>query len=221
MLLIGGEGHTSGQEKNTSSHYERLYQFGQKHFDVHSVPYRWSSQDISTLDGLPYIGPVTPGKEDVFAATGFAKWGMTNGVAAATIIADRIIGKHNPYAKLVTPSRFTPTKDIKNVVKENMDVARTFVKGKLDRTTKKNLDELNKDEGAVINIRGKRAGAYKDEDGEVTVVDTTCTHMGCELAWNNAERSWDCPCHGSRFDKDGTVLEGPAVEPLKQLKQEK
>lgn len=220
MLLIGGEGHTSGQEESTLAHYERLHQFGLKYFDVHSVPYRWSSQDISTLDGLPYIGPITPGKEDIYVATGFAKWGMTNGTAAASIIADRIIGKQNPYAKLFTPSRFTPSKDIKNVVKENMDVARAFVKGKFDRTTRKSPEELENDEGAVVNVKGKRAGAYKDEHGEITIVDTTCTHMGCELAWNNGERSWDCPCHGSRFDKDGSVIEGPAVEPLKQWKQD-
>ncbi|WP_147802607.1 FAD-dependent oxidoreductase [Alkalicoccus halolimnae] len=217
LLLIGGEGHTSGQQIDTLQSYQNLRDYAVEHFDVASIPYRWSSQDVFTLDGVPYAGPMTPGKDDFFVATGFAKWGMTNGVAAAQIIADRIVDKRNPYANLYTPSRFTPSTDMKNVVKENMDVARTFVKGKLDRRSRKKPEELTSGEGAVVHVDGKRAGAYRDEKGKLTIVDTTCSHLGCELYWNNGEHSWDCPCHGSRFDTEGSVLEGPAVKPLKQL----
>ncbi|SDN99987.1 FAD-dependent oxidoreductase [Alkalicoccus daliensis] len=220
LLLIGGEGHTSGQKDDTLQNYEALRQFGLEHFKVKDIPYRWSAQDLMTLDGMPYIGPVTPGKEDIFTAAGFGKWGMAMGVGAATIIADHISGKNNPYTKLFTPSRFTPSQDIKNAVKENMSVARSYVKGKMDRKSRNKLEDLANGEGAVVNFDGNRAGAYKNEHGEITIVDTTCTHMGCELSWNNGETSWDCPCHGSRFDVDGTVLEGPAVKPLTQLKKE-
>ncbi|MFC4736361.1 FAD-dependent oxidoreductase [Bacillus daqingensis] len=220
LLLIGGEGHTSGQKVNTLENYKKLHQFGLDHFDTAAVPYRWASQDVFTLDGLPYAGPVNPGKDDVFVATGFAKWGMTNGVAAAQIIADRITEKRNEYAPLYTPSRFRPGKEMKHAVKENMDVAMEFVRGKLDRGKSKKVEDLDFNEGAVVNVNGKRAGAYKDEQGHVTIVDTTCTHLGCELYWNNGDRSWDCPCHGSRFNTDGDVLEGPAVKPLDQIKEE-
>ncbi|TVP83687.1 MAG: FAD-dependent oxidoreductase [Alkalicoccus sp.] len=220
FLLIGGEGHTSGQKTDTMENYQRLLDYAARHFNVRGAHYRWSAQDISTLDGLPYIGPMTPGKKDVYIATGFAKWGMTGGIAAAHVIADGIQGRRNPYASLFTPSRFSPGQDMKNAVKENMDVARSFVKGKLDRGHRKNPEDLSPGEGSVIQFKGSRAGAYRDEAGRLTIVDTTCTHLGCELAWNNGESSWDCPCHGSRFDPDGKVLEGPALKPLKKLSEE-
>ncbi|CAM3787550.1 FAD-dependent oxidoreductase [Alkalicoccus chagannorensis] len=215
LLLGGGFGHTSGQAGNTESHYEKLRDFVTSHFDVKAIPYRWSSQDIHTSDGVPYAGPLTPGSEDVYVLTGFGKWGMSAGVAAAQVTADRLEGKYNPYASLFTPSRFHPRADMKQMVKENMDTARAFVRGKFHRT-KGTVDDLDFDEGAVLKVNGSRTAVYKDENGEISAVDSSCTHLGCELGWNQAERSWDCPCHGSRFDVDGSVLEGPAVHPLKK-----
>ncbi|SFG64654.1 Glycine/D-amino acid oxidase [Halobacillus alkaliphilus] len=218
-LLIGGEGHPSGQSRNTEQHYERLRDYAETHFDVENVPYRWSSQDMTTLDMVPYIGPITEKHSNIHVATGFAKWGMTNGTAAAMVITDLISQDSSPYAELFNPSRFHAQEDVKNFTKENADVAKEFVKGKLskgDRT----MDDLALDEGALINKDGKKAGAYKTADGTVKVVDTTCTHMGCDVEWNNGERSWDCPCHGSRFTPDGEVIEGPATKPLKKLTKE-
>ncbi|MCA1011905.1 FAD-dependent oxidoreductase [Halobacillus halophilus] len=218
-LLIGGEGHPSGQSRNTEQHYKRLRDYAEQHFDVESVPYRWSSQDMTTLDMVPYIGPITEKHFNIHVATGFAKWGMTNGTAAAMVITDLISQDHSPYAELFNPSRFHAQEDVKSFTKENANVAKEFVKGKLskgDRT----IDDLIPDEGAIINIDGKKAGAYKTDDGTMKIVDTTCTHMGCDLEWNNGERSWDCPCHGSRFTPDGEVIEGPATEPLKKLSKE-
>ncbi|UOR13650.1 FAD-dependent oxidoreductase [Halobacillus amylolyticus] len=218
LLLVGGNGHTSGQVEDTLVHYRNLRSFAHHHFTVEEISYRWSAQDLSTMDMVPYIGPITEKQSNIYVATGFAKWGMTNGTIAARLISDLINQKDNPYTDLFSPSRFHLKQDMKNLTKENADVAKEFVKGKLNRQNKK-LEELDHDEGAVVHHNGKRAGAYKDSAGNLSLVDTACTHMGCELSWNTAERSWDCPCHGSRFTTGGKVIEGPATKPLKKLSE--
>ncbi|MFD2924777.1 FAD-dependent oxidoreductase [Halobacillus naozhouensis] len=218
LLLVGGESHTSGQHDDPLAHYENLSSFADEHFEVKDIPYRWSSQDPSTMDNLPYIGPITEKQPNIYVATGFAKWGMTNGTIAATLISDQIRQRSNPYKELFSPSRFHAKQDLKNFTKENADVAKEFVKGKLNRKDKK-LEELEHDDGAVVHYKGNKVGAYKDAAGNLSLVDTTCTHMGCDVSWNKAERSWDCPCHGSRFTTDGEVIEGPATKPLKKLSE--
>lgn len=218
LMILGGEGHTAGKNKeNTFNNYERLREYGEKHFGITSIPYRWSAQDLITLDKVPYIGPAVTGKPNVFVATGYAKWGMSNGVAAALLLSDLVQGKDNRFADLFDPRRTKIKKaDALSFFKENMDVGKELVAGKLHRKDRK-LEELENDEGALVTQKGKKIGAYKDEDGRTHMVSTTCTHMGCDVEWNNAERSWDCPCHGSRFSYDGSILEGPAVTPLKNL----
>ncbi|RIW35724.1 FAD-dependent oxidoreductase [Bacillus salacetis] len=216
MILFGGDSHKTGQGGDTEEHYQNLKHFAEKHFSIKEFPYRWSAQDLTTLDKIPYIGHVTGNQPHILVATGYAKWGMTNGAAAALLLSDLVQEKDNRFKDLFTPSRFNANPSIKNFVKENADVAKEFVKGKLDKHDRR-LEELENGEGAVVTVDGKRAGAYRNDIGEVTVVDTTCTHMGCELGWNNAEKSWDCPCHGSRFSACGDVIEGPAVEPLKKI----
>ncbi|WP_173915486.1 FAD-dependent oxidoreductase [Halobacillus sp. Marseille-Q1614] len=216
LLLIGGEGHTSGQVEETERCYENLLSFARKHWDVTDVPYRWSSQDLTTLDQVPYIGPVTETNSNIYVATGFSKWGMTNGTIAAKVISDQISHVPNKYEDLFRPSRFNAAKDIPNFTIENLDVAKEFLKGKLNRKDIE-LESIKRGDAAVVSYNGKKAGAYKDHSGHVTIVDTSCTHMGCDVAWNEAENSWDCPCHGSRFTTEGEVIEGPAVEPLETL----
>ena len=215
-LIIGGEGHPAGEKENTDECYQHLRTYAKKSFNAAEPVYEWSSQDLFTLDGLPYIGPITERNSKIYVATGFAKWGMTNGTIAAKIISDDIANQPNVYAELFSPSRKLHGEHVKNFMKENVGVAKEFVKGKVDRR-KEDIHTLNLDEGAVVQYDGKSAGAYKDKKGNVSIVDHTCTHMGCELNWNKAERSWDCPCHGSRFEYDGNVIEGPATEPLKKL----
>lgn len=127
--------------------------------------------------------------------------------------------RDNRYAELFTPQRFKADPGVKNLVVQNAQVAKDLVAGKIEMVHTK-LDEVRPDEGAVVRHNGKRAGAYKDKTGKVHLVDTTCTHMGCELEWNAGERSWDCPCHGSRFSYTGEVMEGPATKPLKTLNPE-
>jgi Rieske Fe-S protein len=148
----------------------------------------------------------------MYIATGFGKWGMTNSMASAMILKDLIVKGENPWQDVYSPSRQTVWASAKNFFAENLNVAQNLVKGKVE-TLKQNID-LQRGEGKVIETDGQRTGAYKDEQGALHLVNTTCTHMGCELNWNSAERSWDCPCHGSRFTYEGDIIEGPAVSKL-------
>jgi len=219
LVLIGGEGHKTGQGISTIKHYEALEAFSAETFGIKEIPYRWSAQDLVTLDKIPYIGHITSSHPNIFVATGYRKWGMTNGTAAALLIRDLIMKKENPYSGLYTPSRFNADPSIKNFITQNADVAKHLIQGKLEIVNGR-PEDLSNDEGAVVTVNGKRAGAYRDDKGSLHIVDTTCTHMGCELEWNSGERTWDCPCHGSRFSINGSVVEGPAEKPLKKLEAE-
>lgn len=213
LLLIGGETHKTGQGENTIEHYEALEAWAAEKFGATAFPYRWSSNDFISLDNLPYIGQATSSRPHSFVATGFRKWGMTTGAVAAIVLRDLLTGKGSPYEELFNPSRFHPDPAIKNLIVENADVAARFVQGKLEWLRAK-PEDLKPDEGTLVRINGRKAAAYRDPDGELHLLDATCTHMGCEVEWNAGDRTWDCPCHGSRFDCKGEVVEGPAVDPL-------
>jgi glycine/D-amino acid oxidase-like deaminating enzyme/nitrite reductase/ring-hydroxylating ferredoxin subunit len=219
LILVGGESHKTGQGIPTIQHYEALEAFGEEVFGIKEIPYRWSAQDLITLDKIPYIGRISDNQSNIFVATGYRKWGMTNGTAAALLLRDLIIGKENPYTELYSPSRFHADPSIKNFIKTNADVAKHLIGGKIG-IIYRTPEDVDIDEGAVVNVNGARACAYRDEKGCLHLVDSNCTHMGCELEWNNGERTWDCPCHGSRFSVDGDVIEGPAEKPLKRIELE-
>ncbi|WP_456272966.1 FAD-dependent oxidoreductase [Bacillus sp. AK031] len=216
MVLIGGENHKTGQGKETTKHYEALQQFGEDVLGIEEIPYRWSAQDLITVDKVPYIGQLTAGHKNIFVATGFKKWGMTSGTAAGMILSDLVIKKASPYEEIFNPSRFVADPSLKHFLQQNGDVAKHLIKGKLTPASK-SPNELKNGEGAHVSVNGQKGGGYKDDQGNLHIVDTTCTHMGCEVHWNKGERTWDCPCHGSRFSYDGEVLEGPAKKPLKKL----
>jgi glycine/D-amino acid oxidase-like deaminating enzyme/nitrite reductase/ring-hydroxylating ferredoxin subunit len=216
LLLIGGQSHKTGQGVCTINHYEELKRYAVKQFQVKDIAYRWSAQDLVTGDKIPYIGRITSSSTNVYIATGYHKWGMTNGTAAALLIRDLITEKENAYEPLFSPSRSMSLGTVAKLVMDNADVAKHLVAGKIEMVHKR-LEDLAADEGSVVRLHGKRAGAYKDVNGNLFLVDTTCTHMGCEVEWNNGDRTWDCPCHGSRFAFNGDVVEGPAEEPLKVL----
>ena len=218
MLLIGGGSHKTGQTNEPMfENYEAIEQFAEQNFKIEQVLYRWSAQDYSTLDKMPYVGRVTKEQRNIFVATGYRKWGMTNGTNAALLLHDLILEKENPYIDLFSPGRkIKPDPAVKKLITYNADVAKHLIKGKLERP-KEDIETLQQNEACVTTIDGERVGVYKDNEGTLHAVDTTCTHMGCEVTWNNAEHTWDCPCHGSRYTYTGEILEGPAVKPLKKI----
>lgn len=216
LILVSGEHHKTGHGKSTLKHYKNLLQFAQDTFQVENVLYRWSTQDCMTLDDVPYVGKLAATTPNTYVATGFGKWGMTNSTVAAILLKDLITQGDNPWLEVYNPSRFTPKASVKNFLIENADVALNFVTGKIVPGSL--VDDIKKNQGRVIQWEGQRVGAYRDQEGELHLVDTTCTHLGCELAWNDAETTWDCPCHGSRFTCDGDIVEGPTIKPLTKLK---
>jgi len=216
LLLVGGEGHKTGQGGDTEERYRALEAFAREHWTVQSIEYRWSTQDGMTIDHAPYIGSLTPWTDHVFMATGFGKWGMTGGTVAALILRDRLLGRENPWAGTYDPNRFKPLASAREFVVENAQVGLRFFGDRLTKPGSRSLDDLAPGEGDIVRHDGEKVAAYRDEDGSVVAVSPVCTHLGCQVNWNRAERSWDCPCHGSRFAPDGSVLEGPAVHRLER-----
>jgi glycine/D-amino acid oxidase-like deaminating enzyme/nitrite reductase/ring-hydroxylating ferredoxin subunit len=216
LLLVGGEGHKVGQGGDTRDRYSHLEGFAREHWDVSSVDYRWSTQDAVPADRMPLIGRLTPLSSRAWMATGFAKWGMTAGTAAAMVLADAIAGEESPWAETFDPGRLRPRASVPSLVKENLNVGLHFVGDRVREARPRPLDELAPGEGGIVSHEGETLAAYRDPDGEAIGVSPTCTHLWCRVRWNEAERSWDCPCHGSRFAVDGTVIEGPAVQDLER-----
>jgi len=212
IILVSGEHHKTGQGKDTIKHYESLIDFSNNVFTVEDIPYRWSTQDCMTLDDVPYTGHFTSKTPDLYIATGYGKWGMTNSTASAMILKDLIVYGKSPWEDVYNPSRLTVRASAKNFVVENLNIAKELAEGKLSRVP--DNVETKPGEGKIIEADGQKTGAYRDEQGTLHLSNITCTHMGCELNWNSAEKSWDCPCHGSRFSYEGEIIEGPAVSPL-------
>jgi Rieske Fe-S protein len=213
LLLVGGEGHKTGEGGDTEERYRALEDFAREHWDVESVEYRWSSQDGTTIDGVPYIGSLTPGNDQVLMATGFAKWGMTGGTAAAMLLSDRVLGRENPWAGLFNPNRVKPHAAVK-FVEENARVGLHFAGDRLTKRGTRPIEDLAPGEGDIVRHAGEKVAGHRRDDGTLVAVSPLCTHLGCQVNWNTAERSWDCPCHGSRFSPEGEVLHGPAVHRL-------
>lgn len=208
LVLVAGESHKTGHGAGTNTYYQNLLDFAHNTFQVQEVLYRWSTQDCMTIDGVPYVGNLTSRSPNLYVATGFGKWGISNGTAAAVVLKDLITKGDSPWAPVYNPSRFSLS-SLKNFVFLNVDVAKSLVSGKLESNPQET--EIPKGEARVLKAEDHRIGVYRDEDDKLIMVDTTCTHLGCELKWNEAERSWDCPCHGSRFSYSGEILEGPAI----------
>jgi glycine/D-amino acid oxidase-like deaminating enzyme/nitrite reductase/ring-hydroxylating ferredoxin subunit len=214
LLLVGGEGHRTGEGGDTEERYRALEHFAREHWDVESVEYRWSAQDNTTIDGLPYVGRLTPRNRAVLMATGFAKWGMTNGTAAAMVLSDLILGRANEWAELFDPNRIELRAGAPRFVEENARVGLHFVGDRVRHRGTRPIESLAPGEAGIVRLDGEKVAGFRRDDGTLVAVSPTCTHLGCQLNWNTAERSWDCPCHGSRFAPDGEVLQGPAVHRL-------
>lgn len=214
LILVGGAQHKAGQCEDTWKKYEELFDFAHSFFTVTDLPYRWSTQDCMTLDGVPYVGKYAEDIPNLYIATGFGKWGMTNSMASAMLLRDLIVREDSPWKDVYSPSRGTNTSSAITFVTENFNVAKNLIGGKLQSNADGKEIDLQVGEGKAVELYGKRAGAFRSDEGALYIVNTTCPHMGCELNWNTAERTWDCPCHGSRFSYDGKVVEGPAVKDL-------
>jgi Rieske Fe-S protein len=216
ILIVGGEGHKTGQGGDTVERYRALERFAHEHWDVESVEYQWASQDNEAVDHVPYIGRLVPHSRRLYTATGFRKWGLAQGVAAGMILEDLILDRKNPWASLYDPGRMKPLASAKDLVKENANVASRFIGDRLTKRGGRDAAELEPGEGDIVDLDGDKVAAFRDEKGTLHAVSPVCTHMGCQVNWNSGDRSWDCPCHGSRFSPDGEILHGPAVSPLER-----
>jgi glycine/D-amino acid oxidase-like deaminating enzyme/nitrite reductase/ring-hydroxylating ferredoxin subunit len=214
LLLVGGEDHKVGQEDDTEARFEALLAWAAARFDVREVVHRWSAQVAEPVDGMPYLG-LNSGSSHVYVGTGYSGTGLTFGTLAATIAADLILGRPNPYAEVFDATRVKPVASAARFVAENVDFPAHFVADRIKRAESDSADAVGPGQGRVVEIDGHKRAVFRTEAGEVSVLDPVCPHMGCLVAFNDAEKSWDCPCHGSRFDTDGTVINGPAVAPLK------
>jgi Rieske Fe-S protein len=183
---------------------------------VTSFDYRWSAQDYDTADALPYVGR-SPLTKRTVVATGFRKWGLSNGTAAARMLADLLTGEGQAVPAGFDAGRIGGASAVRSLVAGNVKVAGRLIGGRVGRLTVPDASELAFGEGAVVRDHGKTVAGYRDPSGDLHAVSPTCTHLGCTVHFNEAETSWDCPCHGSRFDIDGTVLDGPATRPLESV----
>jgi nitrite reductase/ring-hydroxylating ferredoxin subunit len=213
FLVVGGEDRDVGDDDNDEQRYAALESFCRDRFGVADFPYRWSGQINEPADGLPFIGRSSQG-ERVWMATGYSGTGMTYGTLAAMLLSDLAIGRENRFAKLYDPGRTSPKAVVGHVLTKAVELPKRMAERVAGRDIEADsLDQVREGEGKIVKADGHRWAAARLADG-LHVVDATCTHMGCTVEWNAAERSWDCPCHGSRFTIDGKVLNGPATEAL-------
>jgi glycine/D-amino acid oxidase-like deaminating enzyme/nitrite reductase/ring-hydroxylating ferredoxin subunit len=210
FVIFGGEDHKTGQATDTSACFERLERKLTSIITDVAITHRWSGQVIETADGLPFIGDTAPHQ---FAGTGYSGNGMTFGTLAGMMAADRIMDRANPWSGLFDPSRKT-IGGLWDYVKENKDYPYYLIRDRFAGTEGKSTRSVGRGSGKVLELNGKAVAVYRDSRGVVTKKSATCTHMGCNVEWNDAERAWDCPCHGSRFKTDGSVIAGPAESPL-------
>ena len=208
-----GSSFKPGNTDEERQHFAETEHWLTENFDAGPIEYRWVNEDYSSIDNAPFIGWSSSISDGYLIATGFNAWGITNGTAAAMVLADLVEGRENPWAKLFDARRVKPLAGGPKFVKEGLGVAAHLVSGYLARRPK-SFDELASGDAAIMEIDGKRVAAFKDENGIVHAVSAVCSHMGCIVGWNETDRTWDCPCHGSRFELSGDVLHGPATRPL-------
>jgi glycine/D-amino acid oxidase-like deaminating enzyme/nitrite reductase/ring-hydroxylating ferredoxin subunit len=217
FVQVGGQGHKPGVDEDTPGRYRVLEEFLKEHWpQAGPVEYRWSTQDYMSVDRVPFVGRLRRGSDHLFAATGYSKWGMTGGTLAAMLLSDRILGRENPWAELYESKRITPKASFKRFVTGNAAAGYHFFADRLRRPDQREIEALGPGEGAIMRIRGRKRAVYRDEAGALHVLSPVCQHLHCYVAWNPAEQSWDCPCHGSRYTGEGRVIQGPTVKNLER-----
>lgn len=213
LLIVVGSDHKTGAPIDLSNSYRYLEEIAKSLCPEGSIKYHWNTEDCITLDKIPYIGKFSGLWENAYVATGFNKWGITTSHIAAEIITDQILGQENEYEEIFKATRVEPVKNRKevgNMVKESIN---SLIVRKLE-VPQEEANQIQAGEGKIVEVNGQKIGIYKDEKGEVYKVNPICKHLGCELAWNNLEKTWDCPCHGSRYDYKGNLIYGPSVKNL-------
>lgn len=212
LLVVGGEGHTTGSSDAKPARFRALEAFALEHRRIDEFTHRWSAQDPIPYDHLPLIGPYTPASSRLFVATGFMKWGLSGGTLAGMALSDRLAGRENPWAAGFDPNRLS-LRSAPRLAQLNAKAGAHFFG---DRALPAGSGQPQEGQARVVRDGLGKKGVFRDENGSLHAVSLRCTHLGCLVHFNAAERSWDCPCHGSRFDVDGSVLEGPAMHPLER-----
>jgi glycine/D-amino acid oxidase-like deaminating enzyme/nitrite reductase/ring-hydroxylating ferredoxin subunit len=214
LLVVTGEHFTPGTG-NTRARFQHLSDWAAEHFPDVTLTHAWATQDNDPTDTVPLVGPFHPGAHHTYVATGFGGWGMSGGMMAGRLLTAQITGGTCEWSELYDPRRLrSAVREAPSFLKTQAEVARHFVGDRLRPAPP--VESLPPGEGAVVRVGGERLAVYRDEAGQPHAVSARCTHMGCLVAFNAAERAWECPCHGSRFDTDGKVVQGPAVRPLEQ-----
>ena len=217
LLIIGGQDHKTGETaKDLDVCYKSLETYAKEIYPSTKTKYRWSTQDCVTLDKVPYIGDFSNLMPNLYIATGYKKWGMTTSHVAAKIIKDRILGIDNEYNEIYKATRMAPLQnhaEFGNMLKQTVY---SLGINKL-KTPKYKVEDLKKNTGGVVEYKGEKLGVYKDNNGKIFAVKPYCKHLGCELSWNNLEKTWDCPCHGSRYDYTGKLITEPATQDLDRI----
>lgn len=216
LLLAGGLDHKTGHDDPEKA-FDELEKYIRKYYNVSSVKYKWSSQYYIPVDGLPYIGQLPLAAKGIYCATGYNGNGMMLGSAAAILLSDLVSGKESKYQKLFDPGRIKPVDSFSEFVKENTDVAYHMIADRFGIHETDSLKRLEKGQGKLVEVNGTKIAAYRDDSGNIHALSPVCTHAGCIVNWNPAEKSWDCPCHGARYAIDGQVLTGPATRPLAEI----
>lgn len=216
FLLVIGQPHKVGQAEDNAGRIRNLENFAKANFSINEVVYRWGGQHYRPADLLPYIGPKSKSSRE-YIATGFSTDGLVYGTLSAMIISDLMTGKENEWAELYKASRTQAAKAAGKFIKENLNVAKQYLRDLPFVFSDNDFDDVAPGEGKIVEKDGSKLAVNRSDEGELTYVSAVCTHMECIVNWNNAEQTWDCPCHGSRFDKDGSVLEGPAFHGLRKI----
>ncbi|XZH63495.1 FAD-dependent oxidoreductase [Clostridium perfringens] len=212
LLLLGVISHRTGENEEGGS-YDELRKVAKKLYPKAKEKYYWSAQDCMTIDGIPYIGRYSSETPNIYVATGFNKWGMTSSMVSAMIISDMILEKENDFSEIFSPRRFDLSLSINNIANDLIETAKNFIAQKVSIPSSE-IEHIKNGHGGIIEYNGEKVGVYKNKEGKEFFVSTKCTHLGCQLSWNADELTWDCPCHGSRFDYKGRLIGSPATKDL-------
>ena len=212
LLLLGAIKQRTGENEIGGS-YDALRRAAKDLYPNSKERYIWSAQDCMTIDGIPYIGKYSDETPNIYVTTGFNKWGMTSSMVSAMIISDMILGKENDFSEIFSPKRFDLSASINNVAKDISETAKNFIAQKISIPSS-TIEHIKNGHGGIVEYNGEKVGVYKNNEGKEFIVSTKCSHLGCQLHWNADELTWDCPCHGSRFDYEGRLIGSPATKDL-------